>query len=419
MPTTRRELLRLGLGGSTLLSCGTTVPTFLARSARALDDGSGSQPDRPILVVVQLEGGNDGLNTVVPHADDIYQRSRPRLALKAKALHAIDDHVGLHPSLDSLAPLLEDGRLAIVQSVGYPNPNRSHFESTAIWQTAHLEPALESSGWLARSLDAAPTIDGNDAPAMHIGDEALPQALRGGRQHVPSLSRIEEFRRRLGPPNSIGADEQRTALDAIAARGRDSANPLLQFVARNSLVSYASSARLEEILRDEPGLNGYPEQYPLARQLGVIARLIRAGLDTSIYYARLGGFDTHADQRDRHASLLGQLGGSLRAFLDDLDRSGLGDRVTVLVFSEFGRRLRENDSGGTDHGTSAPVLLLGRPVEAGLYGTHPDLSDLKDGDPKHAIDFRRLYATLLKDWLGIPPTPVLGDGFDPLPLLST
>jgi uncharacterized protein (DUF1501 family) len=415
---TRRELLRLGLGGSTLLACGTTVPTFLACSARALANSPRRDADGRILVVLQLDGGNDGLNTVVPHGDDIYNNSRPKLALNAKDLKPIDEHVGLHPSLDGFAKLRDDGRLAIVQSVGYPNPNRSHFESMAIWHKARLSPGREEPGWLARAIDAAPAAPGGDSPALHIATQMLPQALRGGQQYVPSLATIEQFRRRLGVPESAGADEQRAALDRIAGQNASGENPLLQFVSRSTVISYASSARLEKVLRDDDDAK-YPDSYDLARRLRLIARLIRAGLSTPIYYAQLGGFDTHADQLNRHSGLLRELSSSVRAFLTDLDRSGDGDRVTVLVFSEFGRRLRENASAGTDHGTSAPVFLLGGPVNGGLHGPYPDLAHLQDGDPEHAIDFRRVYATVLERWLRLPPEASLGKPFEPLPLFRS
>ncbi len=419
MTTNRRELLRLGLGGSTLLACGPTVPTFLARSALALADGPKRDADGRILVVIQLDGGNDGLNTVVPHGDDVYNKSRPKLALRAKDLKPIDDHIGLHPALDGFAKLREDGRLAIVQSVGYPNPNRSHFESMSIWHTARLSPGREEPGWLARAIDARSAAPGGDAPALHIATDSLPQALRGGRQYVPSMATAEQFRRRLGVPEAAGTGEQRAALDRIAGQGESGENPLLQFVARSTVVSYASSARLAQVLRDDNDAAQYPDSDGLAQRLKLIARLIRAGMATPIYYAQLGGFDTHAEQLDRHSGLLRELGGSVRAFLADLDRSGDGDRVTVLVFSEFGRRLQENASAGTDHGTSAPVFLLGRPVQGGVHGPYPDLGRLVDGDPKHAIDFRQVYATVLQRWLKLPVETSLGEAFDPLPLFRS
>jgi uncharacterized protein (DUF1501 family) len=418
MTTTRRELLRLGLGGSTLLACGTTVPTFLARSALALSAGTQRHADGPILVVIQLDGGNDGLNTVVPHGDDIYHKSRPKLALKAKELKPIDDHVGLHPSLDSFAKLREDGRLAIVQSVGYPNPNRSHFESMAIWNTARLHPGQQEPGWLARAIDARRAATGSDAPAVHIAAEALPQALRGGRSVIPSVATADQLRRRLGVPEPDGANHQRSMLDRIAGYYGNSENSLLQFVARSTVISYASSARLEAVLHDSDAIEE-TDSYGLARRLKLIARMIKAGLSTSIYYTQLGGFDTHAEQLNQHSSRLFELSRSVRSFLTEIDQSGAADRVSLLIFSEFGRRLQENASAGTDHGTAGPVFLIGRPVQGGLYGPYPNLADLKDNDPQHAIDFRRVYATVLDRWLKLPAEASLGAPFESLPLFRS
>jgi uncharacterized protein (DUF1501 family) len=413
--TTRRELFRLGLGSSTLLACGTTVPTFLARSAVALADGPKRDGGGRILVVIKLDGGNDGLNTVVPHGDDIYHKSRPKLALSAKEVKRIDDHVGLHPSLDGFTKLREDGRVAIVQSVGYPNPNRSHFHSMAIWQTARLHPGQEEPGWLARAIDAGRAAQGSDAPAIHIAAEALPQALRGERCVIPSVATADQLRRLLGVPASDGLDEQRAALDRIAGSDAGSDNALLQFVSRSTVISYASSARLEAALHDG-GTAEDPDSYGLARRLKLIARMIKAGLSTSIYYTQLGGFDTHAEQLNQHSSRLFELSRSVRSFLTEIDRCGAGDRVAILIFSEFGRRLRENASAVTDHGTAAPVFLIGRCVQGGLHGPYPDLARLKDGDPEHAIDFRQVYATVLDRWLKLPAEASLGARFELLPL---
>jgi uncharacterized protein (DUF1501 family) len=193
---------------------------------------------------------------------------------------------------------------------------------------------------------------------------------------------------------------------------------LLQFVERCSLITYASSARLERV-RDDGSAKGaeYPEFYGLARRLRLIAQLVKAGLSTPIYYTHQDGFDTHSGQLNQHANLLRELGTSLKAFLDDLEKAGEAERVLVLVFSEFGRRLEENGSGGTDHGTAAPVFLLGQPVKAGLVGAYPDLTHLEDGDPIHGIDFRRVYATILDQWLGVPHREVLGADFEPMPVL--
>jgi uncharacterized protein (DUF1501 family) len=415
MNPTRRDFLRLG--SSTLLACGTGVPAFLAHSAAALDRAP-ARPRGRILVVLQLDGGNDGLNTVVPFRDDAYRRARPRLALPAAQVLRLNDDLGLHPALAGLKRLYDDRRLAVVQSVGYPNPNRSHFESMAIWHTARPAPDRDTPGWLARCLDRRFREAGGDAPALHVGGSLVPQALAGAGRHVPSLSSPEQLRRRLGLPESAGAAEQRAALDAVAGRHRGAPGSLLQFVERTALVTYASSARLEGLLRDGGQAAGYPEFFGLARRLRLIAQLVKAGMGTSIYYTALGGFDTHAGQAETHAGLLREAGDSLRAFLDDLDRAGDGGRVLVLVFSEFGRRLRENGSAGTDHGTAAPVLLLGRPVRPGAHGPNPNLTDLADGDPRFAIDFRRIYAAVLDRWLGCPADAVLGGHFEPLNVLQ-
>ena len=419
MHPTRRDFLRLGLGSTTLLTCGTSVPAFLARSASLLAAGPAGAKRENVLVVVELSGGNDGLNTVVPYRDEAYKKHRPQLHL-ANGLHKIDDHVALHPSLGGFAKLLDAHELAIVQSVGYPNPNRSHFESMAIWQTARLDPAADMPGWLARCLDQQPAPPGGDAPALHISDNLLPQTVTGSRRHVPSLVSLEQFRRRLGVPEPAGARAQRAVLDQVGCEQRGRAGSLLQFIERSTLITYASSARLEEVLRGKAAPAGYPESYGLAQRLGLIAQLIKAGLSTSLYYTQLTGFDTHANQLGTHAGLLQELGSSLRAFFDDLNRTGEGKRVLVLIFSEFGRRLGENASGGTDHGTAAPVFLLGQAVRPGAHGPYPNLRDLDaGGDPKHALDFRQIYATLLDRWLDCSSQAVLGEKFAHLPLLRS
>ncbi len=306
MHPTRREMLRLGLGSSALLACGPTVPLFLARSAHAMA-GAANAKGR-ILVVVQLDGGNDGLNTVVPYRDDEYRKRRPRIQIGAGEVRKVDDHVGLHPSLEGFSKLLEQQQLAIVQGVGYPNPNRSHFESMAIWQTARLDADKAAPGWLARSIDRRPGSEG-DAAALHIHESLpLPQSLAGGRQVIPSLARLEQFRRRLGVPETADPAAQVAALDRLARQDRGEAGSLLQFVERCSVITYASSARLERLGNDKSSTaSTYPEFYGLARRLRLIAQLIKAGLSTSIYYTHLDGFDTHSGQLQTHATLLREL----------------------------------------------------------------------------------------------------------------
>jgi uncharacterized protein (DUF1501 family) len=296
---------------------------------------------------------------------------------------------------------------------------------TVTWGADKSGPSRDdTAGWLARALDAVPPMPGRDAPAMHISSELLPQALAGGQRHVPSLSGLGQFRRRLGLPEAAGAAAQRAALDQVAGRARGRPGSLLSFVEGSAALTYQSSARLEGVAVAGPG-EGYPET-GLGQRLGLIAQLIKAGLSTSIYYTQLDGFDTHAGQLPRHENLLRELGTSVQAFVADLVKSGDGDRVVVLLFSEFGRRLVETPSAGTDHGTAAPLFLAGASVKAGLHGPYPNLRDLDEddpkyrgGDPKFAIDFRRVYATLLDRWLGCPADKVLGGTFEHLPVLGT
>ncbi len=406
----RRDFLRSSLSASTLVALGaSTVPEFLGRSARA---AAGPKSNERVLVVVQLIGGNDGLNTVVPHGSDGYPRGRRALRIAAGEVHKITSEIGFHPSMGAMAKLLEAGKLAVVQGVGYPNPDRSHFRSMEIWESARMEADAIDTGWIGRSLDARASGSGDDPRAIHIGSRSLPLALKSKRTEVPSLESLEQYRLKF-------AGEARAALGAIGKVARPDGpgdDPLLGFLRRSTLAAFESSRRLEEVVRPKGGGPAYPA-FGLARRLELIAQVIKAGYGTRIYYTTLDGFDTHAHQLGSHAALLKELSDSVAAFTHDLEASGQGDRVAVLAFSEFGRRVAENASLGTDHGAAAPVFVVGPVAKAGLVGPHPSLDDLDDGDLKFGVDFRRVYASLLDSWLGCPAAPVVGDGFAPLELL--
>jgi uncharacterized protein (DUF1501 family) len=412
--TNRRRFLQTSLGSSTLVAMGaTTVPEFLARSARAA--GSVKPNDR-ILVVVQLLGGNDGLNTVVPHGIDGYNRGRRTLRIGSSQVHKVTAEVGLHPAMGAISKLLEKGRLAIVQGVGYPNPDRSHFRSMEIWESARLEgdaKALET-GWLGRALDLKGRKPGDDPLAMHVGGRSMPQALRSLKSEVPALESLESLKLKLTGSDSERKAE-RSALNEMAAAERKMDDPLLGFVRQSTLSAYESSSRLEQVTPKAGGLK-YPN-FGLARRLELVAQMIKAGFGTRIFYTSLDGFDTHANQLGTHAALLTELSDSLGAFHDDLSAVGQADRVVVLTFSEFGRRVEENASLGTDHGAAAPVFIVGPVANTGLVGNHPSFDDLDDGDLKYHTDFRRVYASLLADWLDCPPGSIVGAGFAPLPIL--
>jgi uncharacterized protein (DUF1501 family) len=392
---------RTFLQASTLIALAPTVPGFLARTARA------AEPDRDgrILVVVQLDGGNDGINTVVPFADDGYAKHRKVLRLPRETLLKVNDKVGLHPSLGGAGKLLESGRLAVVQGVGYPNPNRSHFESMAIWHSARLDPdERHALGWLGRALDDRKRREPGTPDSVFVGGAQLPAALRGRRCVASALTRPEDFV--LAPEVKTKPGTDATPQDDLAA-----------FVRRAALDAHATADRMAELVRGKADGAGYPAT-ELAGGLRLVARLIKGEAGTRIYYARQSGYDTHSAQLGTHANLLGELGGALQAFLDDLASAKLAGRVVVLAFSEFGRTVQENGSAGTDHGTAGPVLLAGPAVRAGLVGDTPSMTELdaKHGDLKVGLDFRRVYATLLDDWLGLPARAALGEDFQPLPL---
>lgn len=418
MSTNRRDFLSRSLAASTMVAMGSgTVPGFLAHSARAASQQKAGG-DR-VLVVVQLLGGNDGLNTVVPHGIDGYARARRALRLPTGSLVKLNDVIGLHSGLGQLGRVLEQNRLAIIQGVGYPNPDRSHFRSMEIWETARTDngPDALATGWLGRVLDATPRPPGADLPALDVGS-GLRLALKARSTEVPALESLEQYT--LRPGGDPAAQRAfRTAIDDMASAQRGEDNPLLGFVRRTAMTAYASSRRLDEV-RQKSDDASYPAT-GLGRRLKLIGQLIKAGFGTKIYYTTLDGFDTHANQLATHAALLTQLGDALAAFHDDMKADGQADRVTVLSFSEFGRRVSENASSGTDHGAAAPVFMLGPLAKAGLIGDHPSLEveDLDDGDLKHHTDFRRIYAAVLESWLGLPASPILGEGFAPLPLFQS
>lgn len=409
MNTSRRRFLQATFGSTALVSVGLTVPRFVARTAWAAARGPAS--GEKVLVVVQLSGGNDGLNTVVPYADDVYAAARKSLRITPQAVLAIDDYVGLHPRMGAFSELLENGRLAIVQGIGYPNPNRSHFRSMDIWHSAQPKIEQPRDGWLGRSLDTLPGAQG-DIKGLHLGSEELPLALASRRSSVPSMASVAGFRLR-GEGGAVPLEALRELADVDRA---EAAGPL-DFIRQTTLAAYSSSKRLEEATAGDEPASGYPRQYGLARKLEQVAQLIDAGLPTRVYYVSLGGFDTHSTQGAAHANLLAELADSVRAFLNDMAQRGHGERVLVMSFSEFGRRVAENASQGTDHGAAAPLFLAG-PVKPGLVGQHPSLTDLDDGDPKFHTDFRRVYATVLDRWLGCPSRDVLGDTFEPLDVLA-
>ena len=378
----RRRFLT-GSAGLGALSLGAPLPGLWRRAASAAE----LRADLPILVVVELNGGNDGLNTVIPHSDDVYRKSRPTLRIEPKEVLKLDDRVGLHPGLKELHRLWDAGGLAVIQGVGYPDPNRSHTRSMEIWQTGAIGLA-PPSGWLGRAADIDPRLR-----MCHVGTQAVPMAIRGRRAIARSLASIADFH--------LTSGAELADASATTAGG----DLVLDGVRRQ----FAAARDLSDRLRDIPERAEASPDRPLAGRLETIRRLIEADSGCRIYYTAQGGFDTHAAQRFSHETALRQVAQGVSGFLTSLKSSRLDERVVVLMFSEFGRRLKENASGGTDHGTAGPVLLAGKPVKGGLVGSMPDLARLDDsGDPRFTTDFRDVYATILLRWLAIDPGPILG-----------
>lgn len=403
----RRRFLRAAVAGGSLITMERVVPGVLLRAAEA------SRQDDRILVVLEMAGGNDGLNMVIPHADEVYRKARPVIGISAADALSVSPQIGLHPALRGMADLLEQRQLGIVQGVGYPEPNRSHFESMDIWHTGRMNRDSRTEGWLGRYLEAAQLGALQDPCALHLGSENQPLALTSREIRVPSIQSLEQFRLR-------GADrpELVQAIRELSGGQRDSQNELLGFIQSSTSSAIATSQRLESIGTSYKPSESYPSS-DLGRKFETVARLVASNLKTKVYYLRIDGFDTHANQPDAHAALLREVSESVSAFLRDANSQGFGDRLLVMCFSEFGRRVAENASEGTDHGTAGPILLAGNRVRAGLIGAHPSLSDLDQGDLKHHTDFRQVYAGLLEQWLAVPSEQVLGDVHEPLRILKS
>lgn len=410
MSSSRRRFLQFTASGCALtggLGIGARLPACFAQTVEQIAEG-----DR-ILVVVQLSGGNDGLNSVIPVRDDSYYKRRPNLAIPRAQCHSIDDQTGLHPSLRGLADLLQSRQLCIVQGVGYPKPNRSHFESMDIWHTCQTSKEPRTTGWLGKLFES-PDIRsvGKDAVGLHLGGEQQPLALQSRTVRIPSIRSIEEFKLQAD-----GNPQFRTLVSELASADRAAVSDLLGFVQTSTSTALVASERVAAAQSDYKAAREYPDT-GLAQKLRIVAQLINAGLRTRVYYVTLDGFDTHAQQAESHAALSREWGDALQAFVQDLSSHGHGKRVLTMCFSEFGRRVEENASKGTDHGAAAPVFLAGDAVQSGVIGLQPDLTDLDDGDLKFHTDFRQVYATILEQWLGTNSQSIIGADYPTLPLIA-
>lgn len=381
-------------------------PATAFAQAGCSDDAAASsiRPQDRILVVVQLTGGNDGINTVVPFKHEEYAKSRKHLRIGSETVLKIDNEVGLHPSLRGFADMFEQGDLSIIQGVGYENPNRSHDVSMAIWQSARLSPQPQSDrGWLGRAMDVFENPYDDSADMILLGDESTPLALRSRKSTAISLESARDLRLEVPlTKKEISLKSNSSLLDHIRKVSNDAS------VAAHKLHGLSESSATSDA--------SYPSTR-LGQRLSAIANMIKSDFVAPVFYAIQSGYDTHSTQAPIHSRLLQELGDSLHAFHRDLAASRLSDRVISVCFSEFGRRIQENGSLGTDHGTAGPVFVAGASCKASLVGETPDLNELVDGDLKHTIDFRQVYSTVLREWLGLDTSRILPSDIEILPFL--
>lgn len=431
-PYTRREFIKNGL---VLASAAASVPAFINASAFAMTRAMGGLssvpgvPDERILVVVQFSGGNDGLNTVVPFGSPEYYRARPGIGIPEREALALGgaEGLGLHPQLAPLKDMYDNGLVAVVNGVGYPNPNRSHFKSMDIWHTA--DTTATGDGWLGKYFDAeccgygkgesgTPEPAGGP-PGLAIGRSA-PLAMQGRKVMPVAFENVELFRwagldihKTLREP--YDALNRRTEGEGQAARPDSNA----AFLLRTAMDAQVSSDLIRKAVANRPRT-----QFPgteIGRQLSMVASMIQAGLKTRVYYVQHGGFDTHAGQggsNGRHGQLLNQFAAAVKAFYTELKAQGNDTRTLTMSFSEFGRRVAQNQSQGTDHGTAAPMFLLGPMVAKGAHGAYPSLRDLDDGDLKFTTDFRGVYAGVLDHWLKADSKSILEGTYKPVGVIS-
>ena len=400
----RREVLK----GGGMIAVGLVAPKWLSSIAKAdvLRQAKGGNPTGDtVLVVCQLSGGNDGLNTVVPYASRAYYKLRPMIGIPENKVLKINAEMGFNPGLTGLAELYHQGKVAVIQNVGYPEPNRSHFKSMEIWQSASPDSKLRY-GWIGRHFDEQLSHHSlNPVVALGLSTEQ-PLALAGQSSSIPCFASLADLRNMIGDPDAERMLREIQGADAMVG-------------SPTRAVQNASKSALDAVSILQKQLAGYKSQSTYGTDsfgsgFKQIAQLIASSPATRVVYFQAGGFDTHARQVETHQRLLQQFGNAMSTFQKEMEAIGKADKVVTLVFSEFGRRAQENASLGTDHGAAAPMFLVGNSIKGGLHGPIPDLENLKDGDIPHTHDFREVYAATLEKWMGGDPQTVLGNSFSPV-----
>ncbi len=406
--TSRRTFLSSSLSVAVL---GGLVPNSFLRAAQAQTPSPSADihGDDTVLLVIQMGGGNDGLNTIVPWSDDNYHRVRPTIRIGEKDVLRINDRIGLNPAMSGLMELYKEGHVAIVQGVGYPNPDRSHFRATEIWETA-APTKFVSTGWLGRYLDTQTSADKKQKTpfeAVALGD-VIPSALIAQHVDVPAIGTLNTFAYNTGRDTA-----SKTSAGQLFDGARPGQSPYLSMLQDTSRLAFHGGDALRSQIAGYTPAVKYPGDN-FSKQLQLAAQLIGSRTGTRIIFVSLGSFDTHVGQRNQQDRLLGYMGSGLLAFYRDLSAHGHANRVLTMTFSEFGRRVAQNAGNGTDHGTAMPLFLIGGKVKGGIYGEHPSLTDLDHGDLKFSTDFRSVYATVLDRWLGRAPDGILFGNYQTL-----
>lgn len=382
----RRRFLQVG----SLASASLFLPKFL----KAMEKDTLVPPGNKVMVIIQLSGGNDGLNTVIPYRNDIYFKSRPTIGIQRDKALTLTDETGLHPALTGMKSLYDNGSMGILQNVGYPNPDRSHFRSMDIWQTGSASSENWTNGWIGRYLDAQ--CKGCDKPVQALEiDDTLSLALKG------ELEKGLAFK----DPNRLSTANDKMLKELLHQHipGDDNAD----FLYKTMGSTLSSAAYLKEQFKMYKTAETYPNT-ELGKSMRTIARLIMSDISTKVYYVSHGSFDTHVNQLNAQNNLFRQLDDAVTAFTKDLQKNNRFQDVVVMTFSEFGRRVEQNASNGTDHGTANNMFIIGGGLkEKGLLNENPDLDKLQDGDLQHQVDFKSVYATMLNKWLGADDKAIL------------
>jgi uncharacterized protein (DUF1501 family) len=364
-----------------------------------------------VLVLVNLQGGNDGLNCIVPHGDDRYYQMRPSIAVPRSDVLAINERIGFNPQMRSFKLMYDKGMIAVVQSVGYPNPDHSHFRSTEIWQTA-VPDKYEHTGWLGRYLDGANLPKDNLFNGVALA-QVLPEVLVGNRVDVPAIAQVRGY----GLLSDRNKDARATYGRVVNDASLPFTSPYLAHVMEIEDHAQKGSEELPKLIAGYKPAGSYPAT-PIGRSLALAAQIVGSKTGTRVLYVQHGSFDTHVGQKPTQDRLLAEFSDAVKAFYDDLAAHGNDKRVLTMTFSEFGRRIEENASRGTDHGEASPLFLIGGGVKGGVYGSYPDLGNTNMGNVRFDTDFRSVYATVLERWLGQPSQKVLQGAFATLPMLA-